>query len=177
MARGQLVRAFNPLAREDRLLFEALSSGEHHIRGFTNHDLREKLIESQVLKAAGQTVQQLAGKVSRLLRRVPGQVCRRSSMPRLSTIAVQPRTPSHLLQVLERALASAEGPSPSAEVGGGLTPRWPSGSHRVVSRTAIEVVKVIDGGPSGGYGSATILSIWHLSTMRGVSGVPSGPAW
>lgn len=67
---GQSVRAFNPLAREDRQLFEALSSGEHHIRGFTNHDLREKLIESQVLKAAAQTVQQLAGKVSRLLRRL-----------------------------------------------------------------------------------------------------------
>jgi hypothetical protein len=67
---GQSVRAFNPLAREDRQLFEALSSGEHHIRGFTNQDLRAKLIESQVLKAAAQTVQQLAGKVSRLLRRL-----------------------------------------------------------------------------------------------------------
>jgi hypothetical protein len=67
---GQSVRAFNPLAREDRQLFEALASGEHHIRSFTNHDLREKLIESQVLKTAAQTVQQLAGKVSRLLRRL-----------------------------------------------------------------------------------------------------------
>ena len=67
---GQSVRAFNPLAREDRRLFEALASGEHHIRGFTNHDLREKLIESQVLKTAAQTAQQLAGRVSRLLRRL-----------------------------------------------------------------------------------------------------------
>jgi len=64
------VRAFNPLAHEDRQLFEALSCGEHHIRGFTNHDLREKLLENQVLKSAAQTVQQLAGKVSRLLRRL-----------------------------------------------------------------------------------------------------------
>ncbi len=48
---GQSVRAFNPQAREDRQLFEALSSGEHPIRGFTNHDLRETLIESQVLRA------------------------------------------------------------------------------------------------------------------------------
>jgi len=61
---GQSVRAFNPLAREDRQPFEALSSGEHHIRGFTNHDLRGKLIDSQALKTATQTVQQLAGKVS-----------------------------------------------------------------------------------------------------------------
>jgi hypothetical protein len=67
---GQSVRAFNPLAREDRQLFEALASGEHHIRGFTNRDLREKLLENQVLKSAAQTVQQLAGKISRLLRRL-----------------------------------------------------------------------------------------------------------
>jgi len=50
---GQSVRMFNPL-----------SSGEHHIRGCTNQDLREKLLEYQVLKCAAQTVQQLAGKVS-----------------------------------------------------------------------------------------------------------------
>jgi hypothetical protein len=37
---GQSVKAFNPLAREDRQLFEALASGEHHVRGITNHDLR-----------------------------------------------------------------------------------------------------------------------------------------
>jgi outer membrane murein-binding lipoprotein Lpp len=57
-----------PLAREVRQLFEAVASGEHHIRGFTNRDLREKLLENQVLNSAAQTVQQLAGKVSRLLR-------------------------------------------------------------------------------------------------------------
>jgi hypothetical protein len=62
--------AFNPLAREERQLFEALSSGEHHIRGFTNRDLREKLIESQVLESAAQTVQQFSGKVSRLSHRL-----------------------------------------------------------------------------------------------------------
>ena len=64
------MRAFSSLSREDRQLFEALSSGEHHIRGFTNHDLREKLLENQILKSAAQTVQQFAGKVSRLLRRL-----------------------------------------------------------------------------------------------------------
>lgn len=67
---GQSVRAFNPLAREDRQLFEALSSGEHHIRGFANQDLCAKLLESQILKTAAQNAQQLAGKVSRLLRRL-----------------------------------------------------------------------------------------------------------
>lgn len=67
---GQSVRAFNPLAREDRQLFAALSSGEHHIRGFTHHDLRAKLLENHVLTNVAQTVQQLASKVSRLLRRL-----------------------------------------------------------------------------------------------------------
>ena len=46
MLQGRSVRAFDPLAREDRQLFEALSSGEHHIRGFTNQDLRAKLLET-----------------------------------------------------------------------------------------------------------------------------------
>lgn len=67
---GQSVRAFNPLAREDRQVFEALSSGEHHIRGFTNQDLRQKLFKNPALNSAAQTVRQLAGKVSRLLRRL-----------------------------------------------------------------------------------------------------------
>ena len=40
---GKSVRAFNPLAREERQVFEALSCGEHHIRGFTNRDIRNKL--------------------------------------------------------------------------------------------------------------------------------------
>jgi hypothetical protein len=67
---GQSVRAFNPLSREDRQLFAALSNGERHIRGFTNHDLRAKLLEDHVLTNVAQTVQQLASKVSRLLRRL-----------------------------------------------------------------------------------------------------------
>jgi hypothetical protein len=67
---GKSVRAFNPLAREDRQLFEAVTSGEHHIRGFTNRELCEQLIEGKVLKSAGQTTQQLSAKVSRLLRRL-----------------------------------------------------------------------------------------------------------
>jgi hypothetical protein len=67
---GQSVRAFNPLAREERQLFEALSSGEHHIRGFTNRDLREQLLERHILDGAAQTLRQLAAKVSRLLHRL-----------------------------------------------------------------------------------------------------------
>ena len=42
---GKSVRAFNPLAREDRQVFEALSGGEHDVRGFTNRDIRRRLTE------------------------------------------------------------------------------------------------------------------------------------
>jgi hypothetical protein len=44
------------LAREDQQLFEARSNGKHHIRGFTNHDMREKLIDNQLRKTATQSV-------------------------------------------------------------------------------------------------------------------------
>ena len=38
---SQSARAFNPLAREERELFAALANGGHHIRGFTNQDIRD----------------------------------------------------------------------------------------------------------------------------------------
>jgi hypothetical protein len=67
---GKSVRAFNPLAREDRQVFETLSSGEHHIRGFTNRDIRQRLVELKALGARTQSVQQLSAKVSRLFHRL-----------------------------------------------------------------------------------------------------------
>lgn len=67
---GQSVRAFNPLAREERQLFEALSSGEHHIRGFYQ--------SRSARQASGKTDPQRCGsdraaarsKISRLLHRL-----------------------------------------------------------------------------------------------------------
>ena len=67
---GKSVRAFNPLAREERQVFAALSSGEHHIRGFTNRDIRTKLNELNALGARAQSVRQLSAKVSRLFKRL-----------------------------------------------------------------------------------------------------------
>jgi hypothetical protein len=67
---GQSVRAFNPLAREERELFEALASGGHHIRGFTNQDIRQKLEHSPLLRPQRQTAQQRSAKVSRLFHRL-----------------------------------------------------------------------------------------------------------
>jgi hypothetical protein len=67
---GKSVRAFNPLAREDRQVFEALSSGEHHVRGFTNRDIRQRLTELNALGATTQSDAQLCAKVSRLFHRL-----------------------------------------------------------------------------------------------------------
>lgn len=40
---GPTVRAFNPLSRNERILFEVLLAGEHALHGFTNRDVRQKL--------------------------------------------------------------------------------------------------------------------------------------
>ena len=40
---GRTVRAFNPLSRNERMLFEVLLAGEHALHGFTNRDVRQKL--------------------------------------------------------------------------------------------------------------------------------------
>lgn len=66
---GQSVRGFNPLAREDGQLFEALASGEHHIRGFTNRDIRDKLARTSLLGPKAKTMRQRSAKVSRLFHR------------------------------------------------------------------------------------------------------------
>ncbi len=63
---GKSVRAFNPLAREDRQVLETLSSGGHHVRGFTNRDIRERLAELKALGPRTRSAQKLSAKVSRL---------------------------------------------------------------------------------------------------------------
>jgi len=67
---GQSVRAFNPLAREDRELFAALASGGHHVRGFTNQDIRQRLKHTALLGPKRQTPQQRSARVSRLFHRL-----------------------------------------------------------------------------------------------------------
>jgi hypothetical protein len=65
---GRTVRPFNPLSRHDRMLFEALLSGEHVLHGFTNRDLRHKLGRTPILSAADAVKQ--SAQVTRLLRRL-----------------------------------------------------------------------------------------------------------
>jgi hypothetical protein len=65
---GRTVRPFNPLSRHDRVVFEALLSGEHALHGFTNRDLRHKLARTPIPLAADALKQ--SAQVTRLFRRL-----------------------------------------------------------------------------------------------------------
>jgi hypothetical protein len=43
---GRPVRAFNPLSRNERMLFEVLLAVEYTLHGFTNRDVRQKLAQT-----------------------------------------------------------------------------------------------------------------------------------
>jgi hypothetical protein len=63
---GRTVRPFNPVARQDRTLFEVLMGGEHILHGFTNRELREKLARAAFPLAPDPAKH--SGQVTRLLR-------------------------------------------------------------------------------------------------------------
>jgi hypothetical protein len=65
---GRTVRAFNPLSRNERMLFEVLLAGEHALHGFTNRDLREKLGCTPYPMASD--AKKRPAQVTRLLRRL-----------------------------------------------------------------------------------------------------------
>jgi hypothetical protein len=65
---GRTVRAFNPLSRNERMLFEVLLAGEYTLHGFTNRDVRQKLAHSAYPLAS--EVEKQPGQVTRLLRRL-----------------------------------------------------------------------------------------------------------
>jgi len=67
-AGGRSAKAFNPLCREDLQLFQAVMDGAHTIRGFNNHDIRQRLSRSPHLSGLTDTRRQSA-KVTRLLQR------------------------------------------------------------------------------------------------------------
>ena len=65
---GRIVKPFNPIAKEERTIFCALMAGEHCLRGFSNKDLRERLLRMGVDLPSDPRKQ--SGKVSRLLARL-----------------------------------------------------------------------------------------------------------
>jgi DNA-binding MarR family transcriptional regulator len=68
-ASGRGVRAFNPLSREDILLFKAMMAGEHCIRGLSNADIRAHLEDSVHLRDLANDAKRQSAKVSRILSR------------------------------------------------------------------------------------------------------------
>jgi hypothetical protein len=65
---GRTVRAFNPLSRNERMLFEVLLAGEHALHGFTNRDVRQKLGRTSYPLAPNEDKQ--PSQVTRLFRRL-----------------------------------------------------------------------------------------------------------
>lgn len=68
-SKGQGVKGFNPLHREEVELFKAVIDGEHNIRGFVNRDIREKLAKTPHFKGMRRDQKRQSAKVSRILRR------------------------------------------------------------------------------------------------------------
>ena len=64
---GRTARAFNPLSRNERMLFEVLLAGEHALHGFTNRDVRQKLARTSYPLAPNEDMQ--PSQVTRLFRR------------------------------------------------------------------------------------------------------------
>ena len=62
------MKAFNPLSREDCQLFEAVMDGDHYIRGFSNSDIRNKLVDTEHLTKFASKHSKSA-KVSRIFHR------------------------------------------------------------------------------------------------------------
>jgi hypothetical protein len=65
---GRTVRAFNPLSRNERLLFGVLLVGEHALHGFTNRDVRQHLARTPYPLAP--QAEKQPGQVTRLFRRL-----------------------------------------------------------------------------------------------------------
>jgi len=65
---GRTAKAFNPLSRNERMLFEVLLAGEYTLHGFTNRDVRQKL--AQTLYPLATEAKKQPGQVTRLFRRL-----------------------------------------------------------------------------------------------------------
>src|SRR5262249_16059009 len=63
-AAGRPCPAFNPLARHDAELFQAVMDGEHYLRGFTNRDIRNNIRSTLHLKACGSDPKRQSSKTS-----------------------------------------------------------------------------------------------------------------
>jgi len=59
----------NPIARRDTELFQSIMDGDHCLRGFTNRDIRQRLVWTPHLQKCGQDPKKASAKISRIFRR------------------------------------------------------------------------------------------------------------
>jgi len=71
MPRDALAPGFNPLAQHDATLFKSLMAGEHCLHGFTNRDIRARLMSTQLLGGCASDPKKASAKVGRCFRRLP----------------------------------------------------------------------------------------------------------
>jgi len=69
-AAGRGGSGFNPLARNDIELFQAVMDGEHCLSGFRNRDVRTQLQSTRHLCSCGQDHKKAGAKASRIFRRL-----------------------------------------------------------------------------------------------------------
>jgi hypothetical protein len=66
---GRGCSGFNPLARPDAELFQSIMDGDHCLRGFSNRDIRERLVSTFHMRNCVQHPKRASAKVSRIFRR------------------------------------------------------------------------------------------------------------
>ncbi|MGH8653298.1 MAG: hypothetical protein ACREYE_14530 [Gammaproteobacteria bacterium] len=93
-AAGRRCSGFNPLARHDSELVQALMAGERCLRGFSNHDIRARLAATVHLRAGGQDPE---GKAPRSAGPFAGSTLTGpiAKIPRTRRWRVTLRTPRH----------------------------------------------------------------------------------
>ena len=103
---GRTVRAFNPLSRNERMLFEVLLAGEHALHGFTNRDVRQKLRLTAYPLAPNEDMH--PGQVTRLFRRLHahGLIAKIPRSPRWRVSLAGRRTMSTAIKLREVAYPS-----------------------------------------------------------------------
>ena len=66
---GRGCAGFNPLARRDAELFLSIMDGNHCLRGFSNRDIRQRLVSTPHLRQCVSNPKKASAKVSRIFRR------------------------------------------------------------------------------------------------------------
>ena len=95
---GRRVRAFNPLSRNERILFEVLLAGEHALHGFTNRVVRQQLARTPYPLAP--QAEKQPGQVTRLFRRLHahGLIAKIQALSSLASLPPWPQNHGHCHQ-------------------------------------------------------------------------------